>query len=276
MNSQRIMLKILIGIFSLTNLLILEAETKEEKISTLLMVTGITEQTRSIPSLINAMLMQQGHFFSSDQQVKILQILMKNFSEINFNLSISKEVLNNFNMEYCDRILHTYNDKLFIKITESEVYSSNSDALPEIQTFDYSLVSESRYKIIEDYLSTSDSIKNQEIIALSSIEAFFNIFNLFLPMDKKINDEQLRSVLSQTKTRIYSPQQIEAIKKQYAFTYRDYDDGELVKYLNYYQSDEMMWLMNQFQKGLLDGYKLSMTNTALQIISEFNLQSNHI
>ncbi len=251
------------------------ADTNEESVSTLLKVTGITDQTSSIPSVIQALLGQQGAFFGSDQQTKIFKIVMNNFSEVNFNKSISKEVLRDFREEYYKKIMQTYSDELFINITKSEVYSSSSDALSTMKTFDYSKITESRLSIIENFLRTSEIRKNQELVTLSSIEAFFSIFNLFLPEDKKLSDSVLQAVLKQTSDRLNSEEQIESMKNQYAFTYREFTDKELVAYFNYYHSEEMSWLMKRFQIGFLEGYKSSMTNTALQIISEFNIQQNN-
>ena len=256
--------------------LMLFAQSKEEKIDQVLQVTGITTQISSIPTLIDSMFKQQQGLFTDTQQSKIFSIVMKNFAEKNFINEIKKDAAKNFNEVYCNKIIEAYKSDLFLDITKAEINSETMDSLIQMRSFDYSTVSQERDTILQNYIVNSGMLKNLEILTSSSIESFFTMFNLFLPAQKKIGNDQLQNVLEQTKASLKSPNQIRSLKQQYAFTYQKYSDEELQNYLSYYDADEMQWLMTIFHNGVLVGFKSCMNNAALEIVSEFHLESNNI
>lgn len=254
----------------------LSAQVDEKKARNVLRVTGVTSQAESFPQAIIGMFEQQKNAFSDEQQKKLYGILGSAFEQAKFDTFIFNAMAKNYNDAYCDALLTKYEDSFFLDVTQTEINSNTSQIFSEIAAFDYATVDKERDAIIEGYLENSSTIKFQELLTVSSIEAFVKTYNLFLPKENKISPDVANAIIAQAKQQINSADQRLLLKKNFAVIYRKYSNQQLRVYFDFYKTAEARWLSDIFCAGFQDGFKACMNDAAKRIITEFHIASESI
>jgi hypothetical protein len=254
----------------------LAAQVDEKKARSVLDVTGVTSQAESFPQVIIGMFEQQKSSFSDEQQKKLYDILGSSFGQTKFDAYVFDAMIKNYNDAYCDVILTKYKDPFFLDVTQTEIKSNTAQIFSEIAAFDYATVDKERDAIIEDYLENSSTIKFQELLTVSGIEAFIKTYNLFLPKENKITPDVANAIITQAKQQINSPEQRMLLKKNFAVIYRKYSNRQLRVYFDFYKTAEARWLSDAFCAGFQTGFESCMNDAAKRITSEFHIAGESI
>lgn len=252
------------------------AASREAKARKVLEVTGITEQAQGISQVIIGMFERQKSSLSDGQQAELYDILGSSFSRTTFDAYILDAMLASYNDSWCDALLKKYKDPFFIDVTKTEVASNNPGIFNEIAAFDYSTVDKERDAIIDEYITNSSTLQFQEMLTVSGIEAFARMYNLFVPKANRIAGESQNALVAQAKAQIYSSEQRQALKKNFAVIYRKYENAKLKAYFDFYKTAEAMWLSDAFCSGYKTGFESCMNDAAKRIVSEFHIANDGV
>ena len=249
----------------------LHSEPNRALIDSVLTVTGLTEQLAQTSEILPRIIESERGSVDNRVYELVSDILIETFSAESFTEQMYKHIEADYREDYLEEILSRYRTPLFEAIAESEVNYIREYDIQKIESFDLSSVPPERAKIFSDYIEDSEQLEKMSFVAEKSMEAFFTIFNLMLPEDRRIPEEVISMIMTQTDDPETRQSRKEEYIRDYALEYEPFNNKQIRIYFDFCLSPPGVWLNEILVKSMGDSFNTMMRTAAGRILTELNI-----
>ena len=254
---------------------ILGAQDRAAQVEEILSLNGSIRQYEGFSETMGQLNEQMKGSSGADASSVIARIILEEFSGASISARVKDYLIDHFDQESCDAIRAAYADPLFLRITEDEVAASSAEFQARLESYDYGKVPDERDKLYAAMLDSLHAVETQERSLISAMRAYFSIFNLILPRDRKLGQAVIEGAIDSVRDMVRSEEFLMQLKTMYAIIYGGYTEEELLRYMALYESPEGRWMSEAADAGFREALVDIMEASAQRIIEELGLQAEN-
>lgn len=225
-----------------------EAEGRAKKIDLILDLSGLQRQTLSLDEVIKEQVNAKMESESNEGIKKLGTILIEEFNAQEILTNIKNEMTSNFSKEEIILLSGLLNEEQNRRFARAEEEASSAGFVSSMQEYfkSRSSLPENRVEIFKKYEKSIGMTKMNLLIVVATIKSLSLSLN-----DKKLSNDELSE-----KIRQLMPAMKQTSLMSFIYTYRDFKDAELEKYLEQYNRPSMQkmnkLIITQYEKGFND------------------------
>lgn len=221
---------------------------RAKKIDLILDLSGLQKQTLSLNDMVKEQVGAKLENEPNSDKKQIGKILIEEFKAQDILAGIKKELSQNFTNDEINTLATILSDEGHKKFNRAEEETSDPANLPSIQEYfrTHQNPPESRLALFEKFDRVLGTTKISVLIVVATMKSM-----VYAVTNKKFSEEELSAFIKQL-----LPVMRESQKVSFVYTYREFNDAELEKYLGHYTSPAMQKLnkaaIAQYEKGFSD------------------------